>query len=111
MGSGDSNPTANTRCDQPLVADYAASIDAHSIADSQAVEVVLLEGALAPIPEAHDDTIALVVVPLLDLVAGHGPADRARGRGDVVAASAADLVAQHAADDAADDGARAARVP
>src|SRR6266852_3294149 len=66
-------------------------------------------GGLAPVAEAHRDAVALARgATLLDLVADDRAADGARDRRRVVAAAAAELMAEHAAGDAADHGARAA---
>src|SRR5688572_11648316 len=96
-------------CRVLLVAVETVVRDANAITDTQAVRRVLQEARGAAVAELDGDAIGLVAAALLDLVAHDGSADGAGcGRGGV-ASTAPDLVAEHAAHDAADHRAGAAR--
>src|SRR4051812_12934876 len=89
-----------------LIAIEAIAVDVHAVPDANAVEVLLHEGGLAAIAELDHDAIGFAAIAVaLDLVAGARPTDGARRGSEVVAAAAAELVADHATHDAAHDGA------
>src|SRR5260221_12172994 len=93
-----------------LVANDAVSSDANAVPDAQPARRLLLEHRFAPVAETHRNAHAILFgATLLHLVADHRAADRAGDRGRVVAAPAADLVAEDAADHASEHRAGAAR--
>src|SRR6185437_7786496 len=86
--------------------------DLHRVAHVEAGRLPVVEVARPAVLYLHHDLVRdRLVAVLLDLVAGVGSARRARDGRHRVAAAAADLVAEHAAGDAADHGAGAARFP
>jgi hypothetical protein len=86
-----------------------AVLKPHAVAACHAGRRVAAEGPRAAVLEAHDHVVALGFLDrLFDVVAGIGAADRAEHRGDVARGAAAPLVADHATDHAAGDGATAA---
>src|SRR6185369_8514081 len=89
-------------CLRPLVAVQKAPVHVHAVADPDPIERILIEDGVAAVAHPHGDAVAFAfTATFFDLVAGDRAADGARGRRDVVAPAAANLVAEHAAHDAA----------
>jgi len=96
-------------CACRLRAVQLAVLNLDPIADAQIVDALVVELRRATIVQADADAIDLVVAlpASFDLVAGDGAANGADHCGRIATAAAADLAAEHAADDRAEDGAAA----
>src|SRR5687767_6260213 len=74
-----------------LVAIQAVVRHAHAVAHADPVEGFLHERRSAPVAQLHRHAVVLVAgSATLDLVAGHGTADRSGDGGGILAAAAAD---------------------
>src|SRR5471032_2362809 len=83
--------------------------DLDGVAVAPALLGALMDGALAAIIHAHHDFIAVVGVHItFDLIAGYRAADGASHRSELTAMTAADMIAQQAAQNGAAGRAHAA---
>src|SRR6185437_4830205 len=104
-------PTAHPDTRPFLVAICPSTVHAHTVAHVQVTDVVLVERILATIAIAHGDPVVVVAgVALLDVIADRRAAHRTGDGRRGVAATAADLVAEHAARDPAEHRAGAGRM-
>src|SRR5262249_30615251 len=91
---------------------YRSVDDTHAVAAVPGWRRGLRERASGAVVVAHDDLVFLFLLHrFLDLVSAEGAAERAENGGEVLAAAAADLVTENAADDRAADRADSRRLP